>query len=327
MKRRILILGGARFHGLQLAEFLSSNKNEVYVLNRGIYKTTYNHGIKHLIADRNKAAELECVLKNSYFDAVIDNNAYNQYQVELLLDLLQNKCSHYIFTSTVAVYLNFSSRGKLKEKEAEGRGSGLYPPQIMPYALEKLAAENSVRKKCGDVNFTILRFPNIFGEGDFKGKLAYFYYRLLDGGKVLLEKEIKRFNIIYVKDAIRIFNAVVENSACYAETLNICDPQAYSYDKFLKTVYKKNYSPKKLFLMDAAKLWKKGFYLPFAWGPILDTSLARKLLGNITFSPLEEWSSPALDWEIRHFRDLYQGKDYACSRKFELELISKYGNG
>ena len=41
MSRKILVMGGARFHGLQLAASLHIKGNEVYVLNRGNFKSDY----------------------------------------------------------------------------------------------------------------------------------------------------------------------------------------------------------------------------------------------------------------------------------------------
>lgn len=325
MARKVLILGGSRFHGLQLACFLAGKGNKVFALNRGRYKKDYPSVIKNLIADRDNPRQLKDALDGCYYDVVIDNNAYNAAQAEIVLSLIQGRCGHYIFTSTAAVYLCLNSAKRLKEDDARDGEYGLYDPRIKGYALNKLAAEEAVIKKSERLNFTVLRFPNIFGENDFKGKLSYFYYRFKDGHKVLLEKEVDCFSMIYVKDVLKVFDAAIGNTGCFSKIINVCDPCSYNYDKFFKTVYGKDYSPDKLFLKDAFLLWKDGFYLPFAWGPLLDVCLARELLGKIDFTPLKEWCVPALEWEVSHFGNLGESPAFTGTRKAELSLIKRYG--
>lgn len=324
MARRILILGGARFHGYKLAQFFCAKGDEVYVLNRGRYRLDYTPGIIHIRADRNNYQELKAAVKDRYYHVVIDNSAYDSQQIEMLLNLLQSNFGHYIFTSTVATYLSLFSDHKLKEEEAHGVQLGLFSPKIKEYALKKYAAEKVLQKQFSGTNFTILRFPNIFGEGDFLGKLAYFYYRLRDGERILLEKQVDRFNVIYCKDVVRIIDAVAGNYKCFNKILNVCDPQTYNYNEFFAAIYGKMFSPEVLLLMDAQKLWADDFYLPFAWGPVLDTTSVREILGNIDFIPLSQWWQASLEWEIKHCKSKYQGADYECIRNNELKLIERY---
>ena len=208
MSKKILILGGARFHGLLLAESLSKSGEEVYVLNRGNYRSEYKFQIKHLIADRNDVSCLERVL-NGQFDVVVDNNAYNSAQVKTILNLVEKRCGHYIFTSSIATYLRHASAKPLYEKEATGIQEELFSPKIKDYALGKLAAEEEIREKHDGLNYTILRLPNVFGEGDFAGKLFSFYRELKKGKKIFLEKEIEKFSLIYAPDASSIFEKVI----------------------------------------------------------------------------------------------------------------------
>lgn len=321
MPERILILGGARFHGLQLAEYLVAAGNEVYVLNRGKHKTHYNRGIKHLIADRNDAGQLKAVLNDLRFDAVIDNNAYDKAQIERMLDLLCERCGHYIFTSTAAVYLALYSDHKLREAEAKGVLNGPYSPVVKHYALSKLAAEETLRQKYNDINYTIIRLPNIFGVGDFLGKLSYFYCRFRDGGKILLENEVGRFSLVCAKDAVRVMSAVVNNEKCFSKTINVADPATYNYEQFFSTIFGKYYSPAKVVFMPARDMWDAGYFLPLAWGPMVDTTLLRDLFDAIDFTSLDAWGKLTLEWELDRFGDRTSNPDFARARGRELELI------
>jgi len=323
MAEKILILGGARFHGLQIALSLCNKGKNVYVLNRGNYNSNYDPKIHHLITDRNNQKSLENVFKNHTFDVVIDNNAYNPYQVKTVMELIRNKCKHYIFTSTFAVYFKVSSNHKLLEKEATGIPGESYYPWISKYAMDKFAAERMLVQEYNGLNYTILRLPTVFGEGDFLGKLAYLYYRLKDGGPITLEKEVKSFNIVYVQDLVNIYNAVIENEVCFGRILNIADPKMYDYDEFFYSIYGDLYTPNKIVLIQAERMWEAGYWLPFHWGPVLDTSLSEELLNGVVFTPLANWGRKTLKYELEKFKDMNVNSEFIKRRNIESKLIEK----
>jgi len=323
MSNRILILGGARFHGLQLAEYLVAAGNEVYVLNRGKHKAHYNLGIKHLIADRNDAGQLKAVLNDLCFDTVVDNNAYETVQIEGMLNLLCGRCGHYIFTSTVAVYLALHSDHKLREEEADGLLNSPYSPVVKDYALNKFVAEETLRQKYNNINYTIVRFPNIFGFGDFLGKLSFFYYRFRDGGQILLEKEVGQFSLVCAKDVVRVMSAVISSKKCFGKTINVADPATYNYEQFFSTIFGELYSPAKVVFMPARDMWDAGYFLPLAWGAMVDTTLFRNLFNDIDFTSLSAWGKLTLEWELDRFGDRTSDPDFARTRGRELELIER----
>ena len=240
--RNILILGGARFHGLQLAEHLVDTGNRVFVLNRGRYKSQYDSRITHIVADRNNTDSLKRIFDDYGFEAVIDNNAYKPYQVEAVLRALRNRCKHYIFTSSFAVYMKVYSDYKVKEEESTGIQGLPFYPTIKDYGLQKLESEKAVHDVGKGLNYTILRLPSVFGEGDFLGKLSFFYYRLMDGMKMLIEKDVESFNLIYVKDLVKIIVNIVANEKFYGEVVNVADPTLYNYEELFSTIFGDVYS-------------------------------------------------------------------------------------
>lgn len=298
MSKKILILGGARFHGLRLVEHFSKKGEEVYVLNRGNYRSCYSPNVKHITADRNNSGQLKKIFKNLTFDVIIDNNGYNDSQIKSSLELL--KCKHYIFTSTIAVYLKLCSEKKIKEEEARGVQDGFYSPAINGYSLGKLAAEECIRRNHSNINYTIVRLPNIFGEHDFAKKLTYFYNKLKSNEKIFLENEIKGFNLLYVEDVPKIFELIVQNENCYGKTINFGDPKIYTYNEFFNIIYGELYSKEKIILLPANEIWEKGKSIPFAFGPIIDTSLSEKLIGKIDYTQLHSWGKKTLKWELEN---------------------------
>jgi len=325
MTRRILILGGARFHGFQLIEYLANREDEIYVLNRGKYRTNYNGNIKHLIADRNDAKHLKAVLNNLCFDAVIDNNAYNISQVEGILALLSERCGHYIFTSTAAVYQALYSDHRLREDEAKGVLNKTYSPVVKNYALNKFIAEETLRHKYECLNYTIIRFPNIFGIGDFLGKLGFFYHRFKDGRKILLEKEVGRFSLICAKDVVRVMSAVINNEKCFGKTINVADRTTYNYEQFFSSIFGPMYSQEKIVFLPAREMWDAGYFLPLAWGPMVDTTLFETLFDNIYFTSINTWGKSTLEWELDRFKNIPSEPAFIYTRKCELDLIMNLG--
>jgi len=322
-RRKILIIGGARFHGFQIAESLAKRRDEVFVLNRKIYRYEYPPGIKHLLADRTSTESLNAVLSGYFFDVIIDNNAYNASHIKTIMEVIKDRCGHYVFISTAAVYLSHASKRKLKEDEADRIIRGAFSPRVLKYAENKFAAEEFIRNYYGKVNYTIMRPPNIFGEGDFLGKLSYFYYRLNDGGRILLEEEIKEFSLIYVKDMVNSVISVIGNPKCFRKTLNFADPVTYDYESFFSSVYGSDFSRSKIIKIPAEKMWIEGYFIPFVWGPMLNTATVHALLPELEYTPIEKWGSQSLKWELENLKREFSSEEFKKVRKHELALIQK----
>lgn len=325
MPQRVLILGGARFHGYQLAQALVKDGHDVYVLNRGQFRQDYPKGIKHLKADRNNTAQIQSVLGKLTFDAVVDNNGYNPMQIAAVTPVLADRCGHYVFVSTAAVYMAFNSDHELKESEASGHLATIFSPRVYEYALNKFRAEEFIRENLTELPHTIIRFPNVFGPGDFLGKLAYFETRLLDGRPILLESDIKRFSLISAADAVRIIMATIGNPACFSKTFNAADPDLYDLTQFFKTIWPDFYDPDRIKYLPAALQWAAGYFLPLAWGPALDTSVMMETLDHPIFNPLVSWAQQARAWERQHFGNRSTQDQFLTDRNLELELLAREG--
>ncbi len=318
MSKKVLILGGARFHGFQLAKKLSSEGNLVYVLNRGNFRDKYPSSINFLKGDREDPLFLKEIFSRNYFDCIFDNNAYLPRQIGLISDYIKNKCNHYIFTSSASVYLKNFSDHLLTEKEATGISNGNYNPFFEQYALNKFECENKI-KKIGGKKYTILRTPNVFGEGDFSGKLIFFNTRIEDGGNILLEKEVNQVGIIYVNDLVNILAKTMNCERCFEKTLNISCPT------FINNFFSEIYGEKcleKLTFMSSKEMWGNNYSLPFEWNPPLETSLIQSLIGETNYTPISEWGKKTLVWEKNNLGDIKRPE--FSNRGKELNLIKKY---
>mgnify|MGYP001582266727 CR=1 FL=1 len=313
-----LILGGARFHGYLLAKYFSEKGDEVYVLNRGNFRNNYPLKIKQIIADRNNSQQLKNALEGFKFDYVIDNNAYTPMQIEIFLNIMKDRIRHYVFTSTASVYLNFFSDKSLKENESDGIKKGFISPDIENYGTNKYLSEMKIKEY--DINYTILRLPNIFGEGDFAGKLTYFNERFKDKRKVLVEQESNFFSLVYAGDLPEIYDLVLKDEKCFNKVINIADPEPCDYDSFFSSI-SNDYSKKNLLFLSAEKIFELGYSKSFYMGPIVDVSLAKELL-NPVFTPINIWGKRTLEWEKNNLNE-NKKQEHKIKRIEELKSIEK----
>ena len=301
MKKKVFVFGGARFHGYDLVCRLTKDKeNEVYVLNRGNNIINYNPEINHIKIDRNDQENFEKVLKEIKPEAIYDNNAYNHFQIKNLIDIIdrnkeiKNELKHYIFTSSIAVYKRLTDNHLVKEKESKNEIKSEIDPKIIDYANNKLLAENYIIENFKEIPFTILRFPNIFGEGDFAKKLSFFEKKIKKDKVLYLEEEINNFSIIYYKDSSKIMEESILNNSCFNQIINCADSLKYSYNKFFDPIFNDDYHNCRIKLRPAISLFNTENSLPFAWGPALDTTLFKKVFTNFKFNSINYWGKKSL---------------------------------
>jgi nucleoside-diphosphate-sugar epimerase len=101
----ILIIGGTRFVGYQLAWRLLAAGHWVTLLNRGTRPDPFGDRVERLTADRS-TPEFARTLIGRTFDAAVDFAAYTGDDARGAIETLgQDRVGHYILISTGQVYL------------------------------------------------------------------------------------------------------------------------------------------------------------------------------------------------------------------------------
>lgn len=98
---RILIIGGTRLVGRQIAQAAIDAGHDVTLFNRGKADPDGLAGASLLVGDRDVDRS---ALAEGEWDATIDVCAYQPQQVRTLLDTLGDRGGHYTFISTISVY-------------------------------------------------------------------------------------------------------------------------------------------------------------------------------------------------------------------------------
>jgi len=144
----VLIIGGTRFVGYQLAWRLVAGGHRVTLLNRGTHPDPFEERVERLTADRTTPAFAR-VLAGRSFDGVVDFAAYNVRDTGSAVEVLGDRAGHYVFISTGQVYLVRDGCPRpARETDYEGsllpRPEGEYQLASWEYGIQKREAEDAL---------------------------------------------------------------------------------------------------------------------------------------------------------------------------------------
>lgn len=179
----VLFIGGTGNISTECVDLLLKEGHAVSVLTRG--RNPVPAGVNELNADRNDAAALSAVLKNSAFDVVINFLGFTPQQIDLDWEVLKGRTAHYVFISSCTVYAKPHQALPLREESPTGN-------RFSEYARNKAACEERLHELHDAQSFpvTIVRpshtyskrwLPNVVSSAGFT-----FGRRLLDGKAVFV---------------------------------------------------------------------------------------------------------------------------------------------
>lgn len=149
--KKMLITGGTVFVSRYAAQYYA-DKYDVYVLNRNT--RPQSEGVTLIEGDRH---DLGDILRDHYFDVILDITAYDEADVNDLLDALGG-FGDYILISSSAVYPETENQPFTEETPI---GPNKYWGK---YGTDKIAAETALLSRVH--NAYILRPPYLYGAGN-----------------------------------------------------------------------------------------------------------------------------------------------------------------
>ena len=240
--------------------------------------------------------------------------------MRLSLSCLDNRVEQYIFTSSVAIYKKLSSETPCSEDmNLDNSSSELYDPQVLKYAEEKLAAEKVLIESNTSFAYTILRVPNIFGPTDIINKVEYFWARLNDSGKFILEDGINEFSLIFIDDLIKAFSRICLNPKVYYQVLNVADKHIYTLKTFFSDLFGDLWDTRKVCLISVANISISCFSMPFVWGAAVTTEKYKQLCGDVLCTPVRKWLAK---WDRAALEKYKNSKSYTDKRAEEISVLS-----
>lgn len=229
----VLIIGGTRFVGYQLAWRLLARGHRLAILNRGTRPDPFGERVERIVADRSTPAFAEA-LAGRRFDAVVDLASYTGADARGAVAAFgRGRAGHYIHISTGQVYL-IREGCPVPAREADYEGKVLPEPadpaerEDWAYGIGKRDAEDVLVDAWTSVEFpsTRLRIPMVNGERDHFRRVESYLWRLLDGGPVILPDGGNRpTRHVYGGAVVDAIDAMLANPSTFGRVYNLAQDE------------------------------------------------------------------------------------------------------
>tara|TARA_Y100001970_G_C14257389_1_gene876521 strand:- start:3239 stop:4147 length:909 start_codon:yes stop_codon:yes gene_type:complete len=147
------------------------------------------------------------------------------------------KCKHFIYASSMSIY---GDKYKIKVNEK------LKPSPISFYGISKECSEKYIEKfREKNVNYTILRFFNVYGSkqklGELKqGMIRIYLTQILKNKSLIVKGNKNRFrDFIHINDVLKILIYMIGKKKFYNKKFNIGTGKKTKIDNLIKLIKKK----------------------------------------------------------------------------------------
>jgi 2'-hydroxyisoflavone reductase len=180
---KLLLIGGGVFLGAAVLHSALARGHAVTVFNRGRSRTSWPAGVEVLVGDRSADLGL---LEGRSFDAVVDTCGYAPADVRASALALRDAASCYCFVSSISAYASFA-HAPLRESDTLASFAGIAASDrdLAHYGPQKAACEAAVLAAFGE-RALLVRPGLIVGPGDPTGRFAYWPWRAMAGGEMLV---------------------------------------------------------------------------------------------------------------------------------------------
>lgn len=175
-KKKLVIIGGTKFVGLELINHLKDY--ETHVLSR---KLILQDEVNSKVLDRKNKQELSIAIHKIQPEIILDMICYDEKDAVDMIAIIEDLSSvqHYIMISTFFIY-NYSDKYEQFDE--------LNIDMIMDnYTKNKYLAERQIFNSNIFDKTTIVRFPFIFSYDDYTKRFQYMIENTLKGQKVKVD--------------------------------------------------------------------------------------------------------------------------------------------
>ena len=297
---KVLVVGGNRFVGHELAARLLAGGHDVTLFNRGGRPDPFGGRVERLRGDRT-GPSFARLLAGRTFDAAVDFAAFHEADARGAVEVLAGRIGHYVMISTGQVYLvREGSPRPARESDYEGPVMPA-PPEGHPdraeweYGAGKRACEDVLAQAWRDGRFpaTRLRIPMVYGERDHTRRLEGYLWRLFEGGPLLLpDGGTQAVRHVYAGEVVRFLLATLGRESTFGHAYNLCQQETPTLAEYARLLAELMGAPAALVPVPRETLRAAGLDViaasPFSgrWVSLLDPSRARDELGFV-HRPLE----------------------------------------
>lgn len=320
----ILVIGGTQFMGREAVRRLVARGHDVSVLHRRD-RHDLDPSVRNLQADRADIPEVERILRDHAFDAVIDV-AYDwekgtpAEQVEAVARAAAGRVQRYVFMSSVAAY-------GIGVDHLEG--DALAPPEVpVPYVQHKAQAERALFRLHAEAALPVvtIRPPFVHGPRQPFYREAFFWDRLRDGRTIVLpDGGDTPMQWAFVDDVAEACVRAIEVPEAVGEAFNVGHPGSLSQRAFVEALARVAGATPALAALPREVIWAEGghqFVGNLYFGEYLDlpplTAVVEKVTRvlGVTPTPLEDALHRSYAWYLAQPR---RPVDYA----FEDRVLAR----
>jgi len=289
---KVLLIGGNRFLGHELALRLVAGGHGVTLFNRGTLRDALGDRVERLRGDRT-TGDLERLLEGRRFDAAVDFAAFDAQDGRRAAEVLAGRVGHYVAVSTGQVYLVRAGCPR-PARESDYDGPLLEPPADAfdrgqwDYGIKKRGLEDELVRAFEDRRFpaTRLRIPMVSGERDHFRRIERYLWRLLDGGPLLLPgggEHLTRH--VYSGSVVKAIQGVLGSASSFGRAYNLAQDETPTLIELLRVLGRALGAEPRFVDVSVSAVRAAGLdplvLSPFSgqWMSFLDPGLARVELG------------------------------------------------
>ncbi|MGX6961404.1 hypothetical protein [Vagococcus xieshaowenii] len=234
--KKMLIFGGTRFFGKKTAQHFVNLGYEVTIATRGQSSDDLGNTVKRIIVDRTNGNHPGWELvSNTHWDIVFDNIAYDWQSLALSLDKIKH-ASHYLFTSSMAVYEGDNGLKGFKESD--------FDPTNYTYNSEDVDVSYGEGKRQGETYLThhatfpvtFLRFPIVLDTDDYTERLKFYIDHALAHDTIIFKREEGLYGFVHASEIPLAIEHVITKQL--TGPINIASTEPYDFPQFIEVLSK-----------------------------------------------------------------------------------------
>ncbi len=223
---QVLLIGGSRFLGREIARAFTTHGAEVFAMNRGNRPLEPELG-HSIVCDKGDRTSFANVLRVRRWDVVVDT-ILNAEDLQFVVDTVGSCVGHFIHTGSLGVY---GDARQIPATEALPLADHKGEEIVFDY---KIAQDRVLLRAVQERGFpaTILRQSYIYGPGDIPldgwgGRSASFFHKLRDGEPLLLPSDGRALlHPGHVGDLARAFLHAALRPQSIGQVYNVAGPHA-----------------------------------------------------------------------------------------------------
>ncbi len=342
---RILVVGGTRFIGPKVIDWLNQGGHDLASFSRGKSPVSAPQGVRRFIGDRREPGALSGAIRAFRPDVVVDMMLVFEEDARMLVNACRGIAERVVAVSSIDVYRNYGGLiGKAEgpadptplTEDSPLRGR-LYPYQPSEQQGEdhapnwqdlydKIPIERHVMSQ-PDIAGTVVRLPMVYGPGDYQHRLNPILRRVDDGREAIVMDEAEadfKSPRGFVTNVACAVGMAAENPKAAGRTYHVADKVCLTEAEWARAVIEASGKACELLVVPTERLpedLKSG--IDPSYGLDVDSSRIRTELGFEEAVGPDEALRQTIAWERANAPEDAPCPDYAL----EDEAIAAFRAG